>query len=90
MLYTPFKNFFVALTYSIMKFCIDFLALNPLIELVSFECEHILVLLRRGLNHVAFLGTHRLIIGSLVSAAFMLPNIYVSVHTFLLLYTVEL
>lgn len=43
--YTPFKSFFVALTYSIMKSCIDFLGLNTLIKFVIFEGECILVLL---------------------------------------------
>lgn len=48
--YTPFKSFFVALTYSIMKSCIDFLGLNTLIKFVIFEGECILVLLRPELE----------------------------------------
>lgn len=43
---------------SIMKFCIIFLGLNSLVELVIFEGECILVLLRPGLSHIAMLGTH--------------------------------
>lgn len=35
-----------------------YLGLNTLIELVIFEGERILVLLRPGPSHVAFLGTH--------------------------------
>lgn len=48
--YTPFKSFFVALTYSIMTSWIDFLGLNTLIKFVIFEGERILVFLRLELE----------------------------------------
>lgn len=37
--YTPFKNFFTALTYSIMKFCVNFLKKQRAKQIENFICE---------------------------------------------------
>lgn len=57
--YTPFKNFFTALTYSIMKFCINFLKKKQREKQIeNFICELALQTpWKRHIRNLSFLKT---------------------------------